>query len=60
MYNLREEMMDAVERNIDIELNKDPYQDDKKLDKLYELRDRILETPYDYQLEDIDIESILN
>ena len=60
MYDLREEMLDAVERNIDTELGKGPFMDDKRLDDLYELRDRILETPYDYQLEDIDIESILN
>lgn len=60
MYDLREELLDAVERNIDTELDKGPFMDDKRLDDLYELRDRILETPYDYQLEDIDIESILN
>ena len=60
MYDLREEMLDAVERNIDIELDKGPFMDDEKLDRLYELRDSILETPFDWQLEDIDIESILN
>ena len=53
-------MLDAVERNIDIELDKGPFMDDEKLDRLYELRDSILETPFDWQLEDIDIESILN
>jgi len=60
MYDLREEMLDAVERNIDSELSKGRDMSDERLDKLYELRDRILETVFDYQLEDIDVESILN
>lgn len=53
MYNLREELLDSLERRIDRET------DDEMLDKLYSLRQEIDQCP-DELLDDIDIDSILN
>ena len=56
MYNLREDLLDAVERNIDLALNSDEYDRmyHEKLNKLYELRDKIMTLP-DEELDELEI-----
>ena len=57
MYNLREDLLDAVERNIDLALNSDEYDRmyHEKLNKLYELRDKIMTLP-DEELDELEID----
>lgn len=57
MYNLREDLLDAVERNIDLALNSDEYDRmyHEKLNKLYELRDKIMTLP-DEELDELQID----
>ena len=57
MYNLREDLLDAVERNVDLALNSDEYDRmyHEKLNKLYELRDKIMTLP-DEELDELEID----
>lgn len=52
MYDLREELLDSLDKRIDRETN------DEILDKLYSLRQEIDQCP-DELLDDIDIDGIL-